>query len=192
MKGFKAVASMAVLSALWSTAPAHAIPVTDFVNPTDTIIGLGSTPSPCPVGFTCTTSSLSFVHNLTDNGFAPGDLITSATVAIHLTDENGSEGFKLLIGLTQTEIAANVPTNSTDTYTLSVGSLADLQADGTIPIQITITSANNNQSFNFADSTLTAQVSARETRIAAVPEPATTLLLGCGLLGLGFVRRKSA
>lgn len=195
MKSVKTLLAAAVLSSLCAAVPARAIPITDFVNPADTTIRLGDSPSPCPAGFTCTTNSLSFVHAITDNGFKVGDTITSATVAIHLTDEGGSEGYTYLIGLGQTEIAANVPTNSTDTYTLSVGSLADLQADGMIGITITITSANNNLSFNFADSTLTAQVTPlqeqRDTD-TTVPVPSTLLLFGTGLTAFGWrFRRRS-
>ena len=191
MQGRRALLAAAVLSALWATAPAHAVPITDFVNPADTSIILGSTPTPCPAGFTCGTSFLSFVHDITDDGFSVGDTITSATVAIHLTDDNGSEDYTYLIGVGQTESASNVPTNSTDTYTLSVGSLADLQDDGKIDIKITITSANNNLSINFADSTLTAQVTPQgRVGTTDVPAPATPLLLATGLTMFGWRFRR--
>lgn len=52
---------------------ANAIPITDFVDPTNTTIVLGAVPTPCPAGFTCTTSALSFVHDITDDGFVLGD-----------------------------------------------------------------------------------------------------------------------
>ncbi len=133
------------------------------------------------------------MHNITDNGFALADVIDSATVAIHLTDENGSEGYTYTIGLGQTETAVNVPSSSTDTYTLTAGSLADLQADGMISVTITITSANNNNSFNFADSTLTAEVTKfGEVRPNQneIPEPSILLLLGAGVAAFGWRSRR--
>jgi hypothetical protein len=189
----RALFGAAVLSALLAATPASAIPITDFVNPADTTITLGSTPSPCPANFTCTTSALSFVHNLVGNGFALADIIDSATVSIHLTDEGGSEGYTYTIGLGQTETATNVATNSTDIYTLTAGSLADLQADGMISVKITITSANNNNSFNFADSTLTAQVTKFDGVTPSqneIPVPSTLLLLGAGVAAFGWRSRR--
>ena len=192
MKGSKALSVLAVLSALSAGGAAHAIPVTNVVDPADTPIVLGSTPSPCPVGFTCTTSSLSFVHDITGNGFSVGDTITSATVAIQLTDGNGEEQYTYTIGLTQIENAKNVPSSTTETFSLTADSLADLQADGKIGITITITDANNDLSFNFADSTLTAEVRKTELRsdVAAVPVPSTMLLFGTGLTAFGWRFRR--
>ena len=57
----------------------------DVINPADTLIAYGSTPSPCPPAFVCATSALTFVHDISDSGYAPGvDMITSATIAIRL------------------------------------------------------------------------------------------------------------
>jgi PEP-CTERM motif len=189
----QALFGAAVLSTLWAATPASATPISDFVDPADTTITLGSTPSPCPADFTCTTSSLSFVHNILDNGFALADIIDSATVAIHLTDENGSESYTYTIGLGQVETAVNVPTSSTDIYTLTAPSLADLQADGMISVKITITSANNNNSFNFADSTLVAQVTKFDGFTPSqneIPVPSTLLLLGAGVAAFGWRSRR--
>ena len=54
--GTKALIGVAVLSALWAATPAGAIPITDTVNPTDTTITFGSTPT-CPTGFAYLTSN---------------------------------------------------------------------------------------------------------------------------------------
>lgn len=185
--GTKALIGVAVLSALWAATPADAIPITDTVNPADTLITLGSTPTPCPADFTCTTSALSFVHDITDNGFSLADTIASATVAIHLTDGGGGmnlETFLYDIGAqTFACISGNCVPNSgrTDTVAFDIGSLADLQADGKISIKVSSTSG----SFSFADSVLTAQVT-------QIPEPSTLLLLGAGLAAFGWrFRRRS-
>lgn len=191
--GTKALFGVAVLSALWAATPASANPITDTVDPTDTTIAFGSTPS-CPAGFTCsTTSALSFVHDITNNGFNDGDIITSATVAIHLTDSTGSEDYTFTIG-SQTFSSKNVPGGgggSTDVITFDVSSLADLELDGKIDITVSSTSGN----FIFADSTLTAQVTSsvrNPDAVAVVPEPATLALFGLGFLGFAASRRKSA
>lgn len=196
MKCTKALLSVAVLSALWAATPANALPIIDFVDPTDTTITFGSTPSPCPAGFTCTTSALSFVHDITDNGFALADTITSATVAIHLTDPpgGGSEDYTFSIGLAAQTFSSNgVPSGGggkTDTVIFNVPSLADLQLDGMIGISVSSTSG----SFLFADSLLTAQV----TKFVVpdpnqiIPAPPTLLLLGAGLAAFGWrFRRRS-
>ena len=190
MNKFQKIALALGAMSLIAIAPvANAIPITDFVDPSDTTITFGSTPSPCPAGFTCTTSALSFEHDITDNGFALGDTITGATVAIHLTDSGGSEAYTFAIGGDQTFSSVNVPGGggSTDTITFNLGSLADLQADGKISIEVSSTSG----SFRFADSLLTAQVTPSDNQ-NVIPEPSTLLLFGLGLLGFAASRRKSA
>jgi hypothetical protein len=134
------------------------------------------------------------VHDITDNGFVVGvDDITSATVAIHLEDESGggSEDYTFVIGLSgQTFSSNNVPSGGggeTQTITFTVPSIADLEADGKITIQVTSTSG----SFLFADSLLTAQVT-KGTPPGQVPEPSTLLLLGAAFAAFGWrVRRRS-
>jgi hypothetical protein len=191
----KALLAVAVVSALCAAAPAGAIPVTDTVNPTDTLITFGSTPT-CPALFSCTTSALTFVHDITDNGFSVGDTITGATIDIHLTEQVvtgvNHETFRYDIG-TQTFscISGNCVPNPGVTNNIAlVASLADLEADGTISITVRSLSGN----FLFADSVLTAEVTPQvESRIdaaAAVPVPSTALLFGAGLAAFGWRFRR--
>ena len=194
----KALLAAAVVSALCAAAPAGAIPVTDTVDPTDTLITFGSTPT-CPASFSCTTSALTFVHDITDNGFSVGDTITGATIDIHLTEQVvtgvNHETFRYDIG-TQTFscISGNCVPNPGVTNNIAlVASLADLEADGMISITVRSLSGN----FLFADSVLTAEVTSPEvtpqdtSRIdATVPVPSTLLLFGAGLAALGWRFRR--
>jgi hypothetical protein len=177
---FGAVLSLGIVFA----APAVAIPITDIVNPTDTTISSGVTPSPCPTGFACSSGALSFVHDITDNGFTLGSVITSATLGIHLTDDNGSEGYTFNVGAAQTFSSVNVPSSSTDTFALNAASIADLMSDGKITVAVIATSG----SFAFADSTLIAQVTVGPS--ATVPEPGSLALLSLALAAFACTRRR--
>ena len=193
-----AVTAIAVVAiGLWGVAPAAAVPITDFVNPTDTLIAYGSTPSPCPSGFVCTTSALTFVHDITDDGFVPGtDTITSATITVHLTDTGGSETYMFTLGASQTFTNVNVPggNGSSDPVILSLPSLADLEADGKIAVTVESLqpSAGQTGDFLFADSLLTADVTHRETEVpgptSQVPGPASWLLVAAGVAAIWIPR----
>jgi hypothetical protein len=195
----KALFGVVGLSALCATTPASAIAITDFVNPTDTLVSFGSTPSPCPAGFACNSSALTFFHDITDDGFDVGlDIITSATIAIHLTDQvvtgPNNETYRYDIGTgpqTFTCAAGNCVPNGgvTGTITLDPAALVDLAADGMISVKVSSTSG----SFSFADSLLTVQladVTELLPRINEIPEPSTLFLFGGGLAGLGWRFRR--
>jgi hypothetical protein len=191
-----AVLAIGVLAiSLWSATPATAISITDVVDPADTLIAYGSTPSPCPAGFVCTTSALSFVHDISDDGYVPGvDTITSATIAIHLTDTGGSESYTFTLGASQTFSSVNVPggSGSTDTIILSLPALTDLAADGKINVTIQSTIGNPGPGeFSFADSVLTAEVTDGRTPPLQVPGPASIALVAAGLAALLWVPRSA-
>ena len=193
----KALRVVLALSALW-IVPAGAVSITDTIDPTNTLVTTGSIPSPCPAGVTCTTSALTFVHDLTDQGFNVGlDIITGATISIHLMEQVVSglnnETFRYDIGLNPQSFTCStgncVPNGGiTSTITLDAAALADLAADG--KISVTVTSLTGN--LLFADALLTVQV-ADFTDLASlatsVPEPAPILLIAAGLVALGWRRR---
>ena len=195
----KTLLGLTVLAAFYGAAPASAIPVTDTVDPANALITFGSSPA-CPAGFACGTSSLSFVHDIRDTGFTVGDIITSATLDIHLTDltttGTNQETYRYDIG-TQTFSCLHgncVPNPGViDNLVLSASSLTDLATDGMISIAINSLSGD----FFFADSVLTAQVGAGGTSIAQleaadVPVPSTLLILGAGLAAFGWRFRRAS
>lgn len=132
MKLFHSVFTVLIAATFWIPTSASALPILDTVDPTETFLSFGSTPSPCPSGFACTANNLSFTHNIVDNGFLAGlQTITSATIAVHLSDEGGPENYSILIGdALQTVTVANLGSNVVETIALNAAALADLAADG--------------------------------------------------------------
>ena len=187
----KRLCGTALLSAVCIFGSARAAPITDIVDPVDTTIAFGSTPSPCPSGYTCTTGMLSFLQDISDSGFVPGvDLITSAFLQIHLTDPlgGGSEGYQYEIGGSQTFNSVNVPSGgggSIDLFNLNVASLADLNADGFISVAI----RSLHGSFIFADAMLTAEVTPGAAHRLPEPPPLVLLASIFGAMGLTTCRR---
>jgi hypothetical protein len=150
------------------------------------------------VGLTCTPSSITFIHDLTDDGFGVGDTIDSATIRIHLTElvttGTNHETYNYAIGSQLFScLQGNCVPNSgvTDAIALTA-SLTDLETDGLV--QVTLTALSG--SFRFADSSLTADITHEpvlnaallDTAAAAIPVPSTLLLT---LAGLGALSRRA-
>ena len=186
MKLPRTLCSAAIFSIFCVAIPVKAVPITDSIDPADTAITSGSTLSPCPLGFTCSPGALSFVHDITADGFVVGvDTITAATLAIHLTDARGGghENYEVDVGSGQT-FASNVPSGpggSVDTFALTSASIADLNDDGKMNVVVRSLSG----SFSFADSLLTANDLPQR-----LSEPASLALLGIAFGGLGFGARR--
>ena len=130
-------------------------------------------------------SSVSWEFDITKDGFDPGTQdIGAATVGLILEDNNGGDWLFEFAGF---NVGQDYWWGEVDTgnysFGLSVTSLAELNEDGTI--DATLTSFWGD--FNFKESTLYASTQ-------PVPEPATMLLFGSGLVCLAGIarRRKSA
>jgi hypothetical protein len=200
---FRAFAGAAVLFAAVSS-PVHAGPIIDVVNPTDVFVSFGATPT-CPAGMTCGSGTLTFVHDITDNGFQIGDIIGSAHIDIRLAEliATGAnlETYRYSFATQAPEECLNgncVPNPGVlDTISLVAG-LPDLAADGKISITLSALSG----SFYFASSQLTVEFSPAiqvltetepsDLQTAAVPVPSTLLLLGAGLMALRSRLRRHA
>ncbi|HOS97507.1 MAG TPA: PEP-CTERM sorting domain-containing protein [Deltaproteobacteria bacterium] len=142
-------------------------------------------------------SSVNYTHNILDNGFSIGDEINWATITFAINDyEDGSDyhgwywfwyvDYREYARLTTDGIQQTFEIDNGSEVTLSVTALARLETDGILNVNLLATDGN----FRLYSSTLEADYTPGQGS-APVPEPATLLLLGSGLLGLAGFRKKN-
>lgn len=155
-------------------AALHAAPILfqDIYNPADKMLNAGTN-----------SHSLTFTHNILDNGFLPSQhAITSAKLTLNLYDDDQDRFF-----LFDQEFAFVTADNSllsifeVDGSRQFTVSSALLQYDGKLEVTVKAIAGD----FLFKSSQLDVQAS-----VAAVPEPGTMALTGLGLLALGWAARK--
>lgn len=166
------IAFSLVTSIFFLCGTALAVPMwTDLVDPGDRLIKPGK--------------PFKYCHDLTDDGFVPGkDLITGYTLTLSLYDDDDSpeKAFVNLPGI-KSDGFYNFKHNNSE-YGWSLAGFLSLNAFG--KYFVTISSWKGD--FYFDKSTLTA--TGHNNHTAPVPEPASMLLFGTGLIVFGFAGRK--
>lgn len=143
-----------------------------------------------------TNNSVSFTHNILDNGFTVGDTINWARIGFQINDLDGgsddSGGFWWWAWSDEEWARLSTDGVTTSSFeidngtsvSLNMTALARLQADGILSVTLTCLEGD----FYLNSSTLTADYT--DNTASPVPEPATLMLLGSGLLGLAGFRKK--
>lgn len=169
MKVLKKLAAAAALT-LSTTGAAHAIEYTStydpFFDPLITVI-----------------SPLSYSHDLTNSGLPDNATLNWARLDVRLYDLLGfSETVRFFFNGNHAETVQNVSWGG-QVYDFNV--LTALQDTGILDVTIRVSGL---QTVNFGWSRLTADVD--PITPSEVPEPATLLTLGAGLLGVAATRRR--
>jgi hypothetical protein len=129
--------------------------------------------------------SLTYCHDLTDNGFVPGkDLITGYTLTLSLYDDYDNSPEKAFVNLPgfKSDGFYNFKYDNNE-YGWSLAGFLSLNAFG--KYSVTISSWTGD--FYFDKSILTAK---GYSNTAPVPEPASMFLFGTGLIVFGLAGRK--
>ena len=163
-------------------ASAASVTYTDTVPGSHTCIS-DTAPAACNGGAT-SIASTTFTFDITDDGFAPGTLITSAQITLELSDDGGSPdaGEKITLTLDLTPVTYNDNANHQALITLS--DFSALDDNGKI---IVVLGASTGDYF-FDGATLTV-VDDASAAAAAVPAPAALLILGAGVAATAWRRR---
>ncbi len=135
-----------------------------------------------------TSSSYTYTHDLTDNGFRPlNDLISSFHLSINLADDSTRDGPELafvnLPGLLGDNFVYNFGASGAEYGGWSILGLLQLNVLGSL----TVTISSILGDFNLVGSTLTAS---GLSNTASVPEPGALGLLGIGLMGMALSMRR--
>jgi len=132
--------------------------------------------------------SYSYTHDITDDGFVPGSaIVTSYSLSISLYDDGGKWDSGEIAYISQPGLLGDAIYDFSFTSMTTGWSLAgiiDLSLDGILGVKICSAWGD----FYLAESVLSAEGCCDS---APVPEPATILLMGVGLLGLvGYSRKR--
>lgn len=130
----------------------------------------------------------SWTHNILDQGFTFGTA-ESASIEIAFRDDekkffkDGFEFATIQLGFFDLQDGSLLMVPTTSWFgDLGISSLAKLNADGTLFVEVTSTLGDF-----FVDSSTLNVI----TKNVSVPESSSLMLLGLGLLGLGVMRRKA-